>query len=503
MSGLFGAPFHLLQSPNLPVRESKSKKKQQPPAAVSTASNIDTTSALGGATAGSAATSLPSSSSGRVPQPQPQDLDGATLAPSCSCGINQANVFTAASTSAAASDIAFAAASDSISGTCAAAAAAAMPCSIPSDSPSVSAQFQEEHRQVRQSLLVTPTEPAYASDDDARSYSPVMDQLDETMDLLKNMQVAARAASSAQSPHPPLHATSRDKNPPPTPGISFSAHSAQKEAWLAGYSSGLAHAHAQALCHIEELGAVHTQVAAQRDAVEDLRSKYDNLASQLSFLQGTCTQAFTGIWKALGRNTSMIEERLQVEAMLQSRVDSLDARVAVNYLELQQQAQANAAIRAAAHAWWWRKLQLRAPHMTSPLLLQCLFGAAVAEFLLRYSSALFGSRYLRGRKLLRQMNALVAALSFLRLLVRVSHVARPALQHAWLLLRTILKPLVALAAAAEKGERGAAACSCRVFLLIPISQCTTWLLNLAATEILGLHTKATGRMHSAAVHFTL
>ena len=444
MSGLFGAPFHLLQSPNLPVRDSKSKKKQQPPPAKSASVPTSKPETMNAPEAAAAA-SLPSSTVSPAPQPQPQDLDGATLAPSVSSGINQSDVFTAASVSAAACE------SSSARGA-GAAAVAETPCVSGDSARSASAQFQEECRQVHQSLLVSPTDPAHASDDDARCYSPVMDQLDETMGLLKSMQVAARAASSAQSPKPLIRAAARDKDAPSPPSITYSAHAAQKEAWLAGYSSGLAHAHAQALFHVEALGNVQTQVEAQRDAAEDLCSKYENLASQLSFLQGTCTQAFTGIWSALGRNTSMIEERLQAEALLQSRVDSLDARVAVNYLELQQHVQAHHAVLRAARPAWWHKLPLRVAHMPSHLLLQCLLGAAAAQFLLRYSSPLFGSRFRRGRKLMRQMSAVVAVFSFLRLLVRASHIALPVLQRAWLLLRTILKPFAAVAAAADRGN---------------------------------------------------
>jgi hypothetical protein len=289
-----------------------------------------------------------------------------------------------------------------------------------------------------------------------RDYSPVMDQLDETMVLLKSMQVAARAANNSTpvaTPQPLLLASPQAKSALlSTPSISFSAHAAQKEAWLAGYSSGLAHAHAQALHHIEELGNIQTAVAAQGDSVEDLRSKYENLASQLSFLQGTCTQAFTGIWKALGRNTNMIEERLQVEAALQSRVESLEARLAVNCIELQQQqTQVAAAIQIAKHAWW-RHLRLQLPQVPPHVLLQVLLGSAVADLLLRHSSVVMGSRFRFGRRMMRKINFLVAILSFLRLFFYASHVALPALNNVLLFLRTISRPFAAINTAAERGE---------------------------------------------------
>jgi hypothetical protein len=266
------------------------------------------------------------------------------------------------------------------------------------------------------------------------------------------MQVAARAASGTQTPQPLSLATKQDKSAAPSPSLSISSHTAQKEAWLAGYSSGLAQAHAQALCHIEELGNVQSHVAAQREVIDDLRSKHENLASQLSFLQGTCTQAFTGIWQALGRNTSMIEERLQVEASLQSRIDTLDTRIAVHSLELLQQTQAVAAMQTARRAGW-RNLRLPTLELPSHLLLQFLLGAAAAELLLRYSSVILGRRFRLGRNWMRKINALIAFLSFTRLLLRATHAAFPALQNVCVFLQTVSRPFSALRTAAEKGDR--------------------------------------------------
>jgi hypothetical protein len=450
MSGLFGAPFHLLQSPNLPVRSSKDTKKKHAkvgtPSSSSAHRGMDTQ-----------CPSLQSSDHGRIPQPQIQDLDGTTLAPT-------------GSTFEAFKDIEVETAT---------ALAAPLERSLPSIpvQPAIANVVEtspvlEEHRlvfgedvglhtqessQLQTSCLVSPLHPSADDEDENRDYSPVMDQLDETMDLLKSMQVAARAANNtsppAQTPQPLALASARDKVALSTPGISFSSHSAQKEAWLAGYSSGLAHAHSQALSHIEELGNVQTAVAAQKDAVEELRSKYENLASQLSFLQGTCTQAFTGIWNALSRNTNMIEERLQVEAALLSRVDSIDARLAVNIIEQQQQqAQVVALIQQMSQHTWWQNVRSRVPHMPPHVLLQVLLGSAVAEFILRLSPAVFGSQFRLGRKLMRKMNTLIALFSFLRLLLGASRVAFPVLNKIWLCLRTVSHPVAALYAAADRGE---------------------------------------------------
>ncbi len=447
MSGLFGIPFHALQSPNLPVCSSKAKQPsrkiaKQPPAAgnhqVLTAQLVTD----------SLATSLPRSDGGQVPQPQPQDLDGATLAP-CAFDVSKKEV-----------DVLNPSASASLSvgssGTNAADLAAtpvATPTALletasrmPSNS---SAHLLDECQNAI--FLVSPLHPDLANEEDNRDYSPVMDQLDETMVLLKSMQVAARAASGTQTPQPLSLAAKQDKSSAPSPALSFSSHTAQKEAWLAGYSSGLAHAHAQALCHIEELGNVQAHVAAQREVVDDLHSKHENLASQLSFLQGTCTQAFTGIWQALGRNTSMIEERLQAEASLQSRIDNLDTRMVVHSLELQQHTQTVAAMQTAKRAGWWN-LRLRALQLPSHLLLQFLLGAAAAELLLRYSSVILGRRLRLGRNLMRKINALIAILSFSGLLLRATHAAFPALQNVWVLLRTISRPFSVLRTAAEKGD---------------------------------------------------
>ena len=216
--------------------------------------------------------------------------------------------------------------------------------------------------------------------------------------------------------------------------------------------------------------------------MDELREKYENLASQLSFLQGTCTQAFTGIWSALGRNTSMIEERLQVEAALLSRITSLDARVVAHGAELQQQTQAITAIHMSQHGWW-RRLQHLIPRQLPPHLLlqvqpqplsttplfsikrrfyQVLAAASAVEILLRCSSVVLGSRLRPGRKLLRRVNALVAVASFLPLLLRAWHAAFPALSNLLALLRTVSRPFAALSAAAEKGDVG---CSWRVFVV--------------------------------------
>jgi hypothetical protein len=271
------------------------------------------------------------------------------------------------------------------------------------------------------------------------------------------MQVAARAANSSTppvaTPPPLLLASPPAKNALQTaPSVSFSAHAAQKEAWLAGYSSGLSHAHAQALHHIEDLGSVQTQLAAQRDSVQDLISKCENLASQLSFLQGTCTQAFTGIWKALGRNTSMIEERLQVEAAFQSRLDSLEVRLAANCIELQQhQAQVAAAVQTARLAWW-RHLRPRLPHVPPHVLLQVLLGSAIADLLLRHSAAVIGSRFRYSRKMMRRINFVVAVLSFLRLLFCASQAALPALNSARVFFRVVSCPFAAVNCAADRGN---------------------------------------------------
>jgi hypothetical protein len=398
------------------------------------------------------ASSLPPTDGGQVPQPQPQDLDGATLAP-CAASIFKEDID---DLNASAASVLSVVASNTTT-----AVLALSPLATPSAavdmasglSRDAGAHVQGECRLEQGRTFVS---PSVAIEEDNRDYSPVMDQLDETMVLLQSMQVAARAASDVRTPQPLSLSTNQDKGPISSPAVSLSAHSAQKEAWLAGYSSGLAHAHAQALCHIEELGNIQSHVAAQRDAVDELRSKHENLASQLSFLQGTCTQAFTGIWKALGRNTIMIEERLQVEASLQSRLDGTDARVTVHSVELQQQSHAIASMRQPRPSWW-RDLQCRAPALPSHLLLQLVVANAALELLLRYSPVVLGRRFRLGRNRVRKINALVAVLSLLRLLLRASHVLFPALHNAWVLLRGLTRPFAALGAAAEKGNELAVA----------------------------------------------
>lgn len=454
MSGLFGAPFHLLQSPNLPVRGSSSKGLKKQP------SKNESISSDRKSDGSNARMSLPSSDSGHVPQPQPQDLDGKTLAPSAFVAFQDA----AAPNSSASLTSPLDRTSDtnSISSAATPVTPVAHPAAVvaaPSDESCARSALESQHEQA--GISASPAHcDAAADQSENRNYSPVMDQLDETMVLLKSMQVAARAASDTPTPQP-LTLT-QDKCPPLTPGVSFRAHAAQKEAWLAGYSSGLAHAHAQALCHIEELGNVQAHLAAVRDAGEEQRVRSDDLASQLAFLQGTCTQAFTGIWKALGRNTSMIEERLQVEATFQSRLDSMDARVVANSLGLHQQVQALAALRLAKESWWQNR-RWRVPQLPSHLLLPCLLAAAAAEFLLRHSSLLFGRRFRLGRKLVRSINALVAVLSFLRLLFRASTTVLPVLQNSLAVFRAVTQPFAALGAAVERGE----AFCCRSHL-IPI-----------------------------------
>jgi hypothetical protein len=460
MSGLFGAPFHLLQSPNLPVRSSSSKGLKKQPA------KNESISSDRKSDGSSARISLPLSDSGHVPQPQPQDLDGKTLAPSAFVAFKDA----AAPNAIASLTSPLNPTSDTISISSAATpitpftplTPVAHPASVlaaPSDvSCSLSAR---ESQQERGGVSASPAPSDTAADQsENHNYSPVMDQLDETMVLLKSMQVAARAASDTPTPQPLTLTTpntnssaallSQDKCPPLTPGVSFRAHAAQKEAWLAGYSSGLAHAHAQALCHIEELGNVQALLAAVKDAGQEQRAKHDDLASQLAFLQGTCTQAFTGIWQALGRNTSMIEERLQVEATFQSRLDCVDARVVANSLGLHQQVQALAALRLAKESWWQHG-RWRVPQLPSHLLLPCLLAAAAAEYLLRYSSVVFGRRFRLGRKLLRSINALVAVLSFFRLIFRASTIALPVLQNTLAVFRAVTQPFAALGAAVERG----------------------------------------------------
>jgi hypothetical protein len=440
MSGLFGAPFHLLQSPNLPVRGSSSKslKKQS--------TKSESISSHRKSDGSNAPISLPLSDSGHVPQPQPQDLDGKTLAPSAFVSFQDATAPNAIASLR--SPLHRTSDTNSISSAATPVTPIAHPASVstaPSDVSCARSARESQHDQGGVSASPADSDAA-ADQSENRNYSPVMDQLDETMVLLKSMQVAARAASDTPTPQP-LTLTQQDKCPPLTPGLSFRAHAAQKEAWLAGYSSGLAHAHAQALCHIEELGSVQAQLAAVKDAGEEQRVKHDDLASQLAFLQGTCTQAFTGIWKALGRNTSMIEERLQVEAAFQSRLDCVDARVVANSLGLHQQVQALAALRLAKESWWQNR-RWRVPQLPSHLLLPCLLAAAAAEYLMRSSSVVFGRRFRLGRKLLRSINALVAVLSFFRLIFRASATALPVLA----VFRAVTQPFAALGAAVERGD---------------------------------------------------
>jgi hypothetical protein len=442
MSGLFGAPFHLLQSPNLPVRSSKDTKKKhaknETHSSSSTQHSVNTQSCA----------SLQSSDHGRIPQPQIQDLDGATLAPIGSAFEAFKDVDVVKVT-AFATSVDHAPSQHSVQ-------SAVSPVATTAPVFNAGLHSQDES-QLQTSCLISPLHPNIADEAENRDYSPVMDQLDETMVLLKSMQVAARAANIStppvQTPQPLSVASPRDKAVLSTPSISFSAHAAQKEAWLAGYSSGLAHAHSQALCHIEELGNVRAELVAQKDAVEDLRSKFENLASQLSFLQGTCTQAFTGIWNALARNTNMIEERLQVEAALLSRVDDINARLAVNSIELQQQQMQIVGVmqQVSKHAWW-QNMQSRISQVPPHVLLQVLLGSAIAEFLMRHSSIVLGNRFRFGCKLMRKANSLIAFLSFLRMLLGASRIALPSLNKIWVFLRMASRPFAVMYAAADKGE---------------------------------------------------
>jgi hypothetical protein len=444
MSGLFGAPFNLLQSPNLPVRSSKSRRKQ--PAenqAPSSSSKHDVANAA--ITADQMSTTLASSAGSRAPQPQPQDLDGTTLAPPASnCTVLQR---VNSATSAHPSD-------NSVDAAPAICTSAVVPDPVVQAAATILGNdlcISEDCLQQNHGILVSPLHSDAPSESESRNYSPVMDQLDETMVLLKSMQVAARAANGIQTPRPiPLNAQ-EGKSIMSSPSISLSAHSAQREAWLSGYSSGLAHAHAQALYHVEELGNVQTQLAAHKDATDDLRSKVETFASQLSFLQGTCTQAFTGIWKAMGRNTSMIEERLQVETALQARIDSLDARVLAHSIELQHQSQSIAAM-CAPKLSQCRSVLLRLSHMPAHLVFQCLVVAVAVELLLRNASLLLGSRFRFSRKLMRRISALIAVVSFLRLATRASHVAYPAVRSVCSIVHSILHPVAVLHAAADRGD---------------------------------------------------
>jgi hypothetical protein len=459
MSGLFGAPFQPLHSPNLPVRTAKDTKKNQ------SRSERRSSSGAHHDLKSQSCTSLQSSDLGQIPHPQIQDLDGTTLAPTGSA-FEPFKDIVAVKASAFVDP-----AVQTLSSRAVESAVAHAIATVPFEEGTQlmlgddAAPRPPEASQRQAGHAVSPLQLGTVEEAENRDYSPVMEQLDETMDLLKSMQVAARAAnnspSPAQTPQSLAVASTRDKDALSTPSISFSAHKAQKEAWLAGYSSGLALAHSQALGHIEELGNVRTEVTTQKDAVEELRAKYENLASQLSFLQGTCTQAFTGIWNALARNTNMVEERLQVEAALLSRVDSIDARVAANSVELrEQQMQVVDVLQRMSERVWWQKVRSRVPHVPPHVLLQLLLGSAVAEFLLRNSSVVFGRRFRLGRALMRRIISLVALLSFLRLLLCAWRVAHPALNKIWVFLRTVSRPFAALYAATEKGE------ACRSFVSV-------------------------------------
>jgi hypothetical protein len=235
MSGLFGVPFQVLQSPNLPACVSKAGAKQPSKKIVKKVPSSSTHDVLNADAP--VTSSLATSNAGQVPQPQPQDLDGATLAPAFSkqeIPLEIQNVLKQET------NLSIAAAPIASSG---ATALAVTPIAMPTHaSPVVEATFelpaqvQVERQGDQAQLFVSPLQPDGTNDDENCNYSPVMDQLDETMILLQSMQVQARAANDVRTPRPLSLSAAQDKGRISSPSLSLSTHSSQKEAWLAGYT---------------------------------------------------------------------------------------------------------------------------------------------------------------------------------------------------------------------------------------------------------------------------
>lgn len=229
MSGLFGVPFQVLQSPNLPACASKSGAKQPSKKTIKKVPSSSTHEVLNAGA--SVASSLATSNAGQVPQPQPQDLDGATLAPAFFKEEIQDVLTPEANVSNAGAPIA------SFGATALAVAPISTPCN---SSPVVGTTFglpvqvQDQLQNDNPKLSISPFQPDGANDEENRNYSPVMDQLDETMELLQSMQVQARAANDVRTPRPLPLSAAQDKGRVSSPSLSLSAHSSQKEAWLAG-----------------------------------------------------------------------------------------------------------------------------------------------------------------------------------------------------------------------------------------------------------------------------
>jgi hypothetical protein len=258
MSGLFGVPFQLLQSPNLPACAPKAGAKQPSKKIIKKVPSSSTHEVLN---AGASVTSsLATSNAGQVPQPQPQDLDGATLAPAFFKQEVQ-DVLTQATNKQEVEDVLTQETNlsnaDAPVASSGATAPAVTPIATPSNaskvvvtpiatpsnaSPVVETTFalpvhvQDQRHNDQPKLSISPFQPDGTNDEENRNYSPVMDQLDETMVLLQSMQVQARAANDVRTPRPLSLSAAQDKGRISSPSLSLSTHSSQKEAWLAGYT---------------------------------------------------------------------------------------------------------------------------------------------------------------------------------------------------------------------------------------------------------------------------